>query len=426
MKSKFISTLFFTLLIIVFAEGASAQQVFFANLSGRQVVPANNSTSSAFCKLTPNPQETGISFTCTYNLSSAGASMSIYADTPVGQNGTPLFTQALGGQTGGFSGGVAGIGPPQNANLRANRWYIQITSADFPSGDVRGQFKLANGTYNDYDADGRADLVVYRASDLSFYARRSLDGSLLTGQVGQTGDSVSLNVDFDGDARSDFSTARYLSAESILWRIIYSRDDALEHFYWGNSNLGDFFAAADYDGDGASDIAVFRAGVWYIVESLTGAVRIEYFGQGGDVPTPNDYDKDGKADLAVARSEGGLRYWYRLNSSNGQIAAIQFGLSSDAFFAGRADYDGDGAADISVIRNIAGTRNFYILRSSDQQFQAVQFGLSSDLPKLADYDGDGKTDLAVTRNVSGAKAWYILQSSDGQLRYDSWGLPGDF
>jgi hypothetical protein len=424
MKSKIIFTTVFAFIFAVAAVAAQAQQVFFASLSGRQVVPANNSTSSAFCKLTPNAAETGVSMTCDYSLSSPGVNMSLYVDTPVGQNGTPLFTTPLQGQTGGFSSALGGFGPQQIANLRANRWYIQFTSADFPTGDVRGQFKLANGTYNDYDADGRADLVVYRAGDLSFYARGSLDASLLTGQVGQAGDSVSLNVDFDGDAKSDFSTAQYSS--QVIWRILQSRNGALQQTNWGSSTLGDFFAAGDYDGDGASDIAVFRAGDWYIIQSSDQTVRYDHFGQSGDIPTPNDYDKDGKAELAVARSEGGLRYWYRLNSSNGQFVATQFGLSSDAFFAGRADYDGDGAADISVIRNISGTRNFYILRSSDQQFQGIQFGLSSDLPKLADYDGDGKTDLAVTRNVSGAKAWYILQSSDGQVRYDSWGLPGDF
>jgi len=423
MRNKIIFTTIFAILFAVFAAGAQAQQVFFANMSGRQVVPANNSTSSAFCKVTPNVAETGVSMNCDYNLSSPGVNMSLYVDTPVGQNGTPLFTTPLSGQTGGFSSALSASSQIV-ANLRANRWYIQFTTANFPTGDIRGQFKLANGTYNDYDADGRADLVVYRSSNRTFYARQSLDDSLYARQVGQPGDSVSLNVDFDGDAKSDFSTA--LLSSQIIWRILNSSTNTLQETQWGNSTLGDFFAAADYDGDGRSDIAVFRAGTWYIIESSTATIRYGYFGQGGDIPTPNDYDKDGKADLAVARSESGQRMWYRLNSSNGQFSGVQFGLSSDAFFAGRADFDGDGAADISVVRNIGGQRNFYILRSSDSQFQAFQWGLSSDGVKLADYDGDGRTDLAVTRAENGGKTWYILQSSDGAVRYDYWGLAGDF
>jgi hypothetical protein len=425
MKNKIAFAAFLTLLIIVFTGSTLAQQLFVGNMSGRQVVPANNSTSSGFCKLTLNAAETGATLNCDYSLSSSAASVSLYADTPVGQNGTtPRFTTGLSGMTGGFSLGVVGLSAQSVTALRANRWYITIATANFPAGDIRAQLKLANGTYNDYDADSRADLVVYRSSDRTFYARQSLDDSLYARQVGQAGDSVSLNVDFDGDAKSDFSTARLSS--QITWRILNSSTDTLQETQWGNSTLGDFFAAADYDGDGRSDIAVFRAGTWYIIESSTGTIRYGYFGQGGDIPTPNDYDKDGKADLAVARSESGQRMWYRLNSSNGQFSGVQFGLSTDAFFAGRADFDGDGAADISVVRNIGGQRNFYVLRSSDAEFQAFQWGLSSDGVKLADYDGDGRTDLAVTRAENGGKIWYILQSSDGAVRYDYWGLAGDF
>lgn len=425
MKNKIILAFFLSVLVACFAGNARADQMFAGNLSGRQVVPANNSTGSGSCKLTINPAETGATLNCNYSISAAGGNMSLYVDTPVGQNGTtPRFTTQIQGNSGGFSLGIIGINAQDIARLRANRWYLNMTSPNFPAGEIRAQFKLANGTYNDYDADGRADLVVYRSSDRTFYARQSLDDSLYARQVGQPGDSVSLNVDFDGDARSDFSTAQYSS--QVIWRILNTSTNTLQETQWGSSTLGDFFAAADYDGDGRSDIAVFRAGTWYIIESSTGTIRYGYFGQGGDVPTPNDYDKDGKADLAVARSENGFRFWYRLNSSNGQFSGVQFGLSSDAFFAGRADFDGDGAADISVVRNIGGQRNFYILRSSDSQFQAFQWGLSSDGVKLADYDGDGRTDLAVTRAENGGKTWYILQSSDGAVRYDYWGLAGDF
>jgi len=425
MTKRSIVTVLLSGIIFLSGVAASAQQVFVGNLSGRQIVPANNSTGSGLCKLTLNPAETGGTLTCNYALASAGVNMQLFIDAPVGQNGAaPILTIPVNGQTGAFSVGIGGFSAQQIGKLRANAWCLVISSANFPAGDVRAQLKLANGTYNDYDGDGRADLVGFRPADLAFYAKGSLDSNLIVGQVGQSGDSVSLNVDFDGDARSDFSTGR-LSAQ-MIWRVLNSATGTLQETHWGNSTLGDFFAAGDYDGDGESDIAVFRGGSWYIMESATGTVRYDFFGQSGDIPTPNDFDKDGKADLAVARSEGGLRYWYRLNSSNGQFNAVQFGLSSDSFFAGRADYDGDGAADISVIRNISGQRHFYILRSSDNQFQAIQFGLSSDLPKLADYDGDGKTDICVVRAITGGRNWYILQTSDGQVRYDFWGLPSDF
>lgn len=408
------------------ANSMYAQQKFVANISGLQQIPANNSVGKGLCKLSLIQNETQIEITCNYaNLSSPSTAVHIHGGA-AGVADAPIlipFRSGVGNQGGGF-GAAFTVTPQVVADLRANRLYLDIHSANFPNGEIRGQIKLANGAYNDFDADGRTDLTVYRSSNNTFYARSSLSGNLLAQIIGQAGDSVSLTVDFDGDGKSDFSTARYNA--QVIWRIFKSTTGTLQETQWGSSTLGDFFAAGDYDGDGTFDIAVFRAGVWHIIESSTGNYRYERFGQSGDIPAPNDFDKDGKADLAVARSENGQRAWYvRLNTDN-QFYHVQWGLSSDAFFTGRADWDGDGAADISVIRNESGQRAFYILRSSDNQLQTIRWGAPSDLVKLGDYDGDGKTDAAVTRTVDDLKVFFILQSSTGAPRYEYFGLPGDF
>ena len=54
----------------------------------------------------------------------------------------------------------------------------------------------------------------------------------------------------------------------------------------------------DYDGDGTTDLAVFRSdGVWYVKDQPRSAV----WGQAGDVPVPGDYDGDGTTDIAIYR-----------------------------------------------------------------------------------------------------------------------------
>src|SRR5690606_9340183 len=68
----------------------------------------------------------------------------------------------------------------------------------------------------------------------------------------------------------------------------------------------------DFDGDRKADVSVFRAatGVWYVANSGVGGFSVFQFGLDGDQPVPADYDGDGKTDSAVYRN--GL--WYRLKS----------------------------------------------------------------------------------------------------------------
>jgi hypothetical protein len=78
----------------------------------------------------------------------------------------------------------------------------------------------------------------------------------------------------------------------------------------------------DYDGDGKTDIAVYRDGGWYIIRSSDGGITgIGWGGLLQDIPVPGDYDGDGKTDIAVYRDGG----WFIIRSSDGALSGASWG-----------------------------------------------------------------------------------------------------
>ena len=152
------------------------------------------------------------------------------------------------------------------------------------------------------------------------------------------------------------------------------------------NQVGISAAKFDFDGDGKSDISVYRNGTWYLQQSTNGFAATQ-FGLATDKIAPADFDGDGKTDIAVFRDG----VWYVLQSSNAQFFAVQFGLANDIPVP--ADFDGDGRAELAVFRN--GT--WYSLNLATNQTTVFQFGLANDKPVAADYDADGKADFAVYR-----------------------------
>ncbi len=92
--------------------------------------------------------------------------------------------------------------------------------------------------------------------------------------------------------------------------------------------------ALDYDGDGKTDVAVVREVpvdnptnlVWYILNSSDGSFNIFSYGNATDFTAQNDYDGDGKTDLAVWREENGSFY---IRNNNGSSNVVKWGNTGD-------------------------------------------------------------------------------------------------
>jgi hypothetical protein len=239
--------------------------------------------------------------------------------------------------------------------------------------------------------------------------------------------AASPRADFDGDGKTDLSVFRPGEGN---WYLDRSTAGFAVH-NWGAS--GDILVPGDFDGDGKADTAVFRpsstAGVPdFLVLNSSGLTSTGFeWGIPGDIPVVGDYDGDGKDDVAVFRPAD--RNWYIRNSSNGSARIDFFGLPTDIPLA--IDHDGDGKDNIGVFRPSDST--WYLARSTgapETNFIAIPFGSSGDKVVPADYDGDGKEDVAVYRPSNGT--WYVLRSSDGSVQFVTFGnstdvpVPGDY
>jgi len=222
--------------------------------------------------------------------------------------------------------------------------------------------------------------------------------------------------DYNGDGTSDIALFR---PSAGLWLV-----RGLTRAYFGAST--DFPVPRDYSGNGTWDIAVYRAAQskW-----MARGVTTAWFGAAVDVPVPGDYDGDGTADLAVFRPSIGK--W----AVRG-VTQAYYGVSSDHLVPG--NYAGDPRTQIAVWRSSTGrwlvkglttlyyggptdgpvpgpysgglTWDYAVYRYDQGKWlvrgrTAVYYGNSTDTVQPADYDGDGTWDFAVFRSASGK--WLI-------------------
>lgn len=179
--------------------------------------------------------------------------------------------------------------------------------------------------------------------------------------------------------------------------------------------------AFDFDGDGKTDIAVYRAGTWTVFErgnscffylsSLSGHIVARSWGLGGDRPAPADYDNDGVTDLAIFRSwDSDLKfpweasdYWIAY-SGGGSTVTYHKGYGGIA----NRNFVGGPEADLAVytFRTDESDPNKpcsvygVLIKDGENLVQKVVMGGCDDeslerTPAFGDYDNDGTSDVAV-------------------------------
>ena len=204
--------------------------------------------------------------------------------------------------------------------------------------------------------------------------------------------------DYNGDGTSDIAIFR---AAAGLWAV-----RGITQTYFGRNN--DIPVPGDYNGDGITDIGIYREGnsLWAI-KDITRA----YFGGGtGLTPVPGDYNGDGLCDIALFKESSGL--W----AIRGQTR-MYFGAQGDLPVPGY--FTGSRRKDIAVFRPSTG---LWSIKNVTRTF----FGQAGDIPIAADYNNDRRADIAIYR--SSTRLWAVKDQTRVYYGGAAWNQPqpGDY
>ena len=201
------------------------------------------------------------------------------------------------------------------------------------------------GNEGDYDGDDKMDICVARdtGSAYQWWLLRSSNNTVAVFNWGIVATDIPLpGADYNGDGTDDPAVARINGTTgAITW--IYGSISAgqLGQVQWGDFDTDYIIPAGDYDGDGKADFMVWRGfgsvnAVWYL-RTAAGATSYTQFGLASGTAAnrdialrSGDYDGDGKTDIAVWRPST-LTFWV-LRSSGGGAQTQPWGISGNANF----------------------------------------------------------------------------------------------
>lgn len=210
----------------------------------------------------------------------------------------------------------------------------------------------------DFNGDGRTDLGSYNPTTGVFTFKDIVTRNMLSSISWDAGQTP-ISGDWDGDFKTDVGV---FSPATGQWHIRFSSTGLGRWITCGDPNAC-LPVTGDYDGDGKSDIAVFyngglNAGQWTILRSTTDfdptrAWR-RIWGSAGDVPITGDFDGDGISDLAVYRlgnSQSTERRILRSRTGCPNMSVFaNWGDASQGDICIMGDYDGDKRTDLSYFR----------------------------------------------------------------------------
>lgn len=115
--------------------------IYEATLSGSQEVPPATTPATGMAEVQLNSNTNTLSWKVTYSgLTGPATAGHLHGPAPAGQNAGVVvpFSANLNAQP---ISGQANLSPEQAAALANGLWYVNIHTAQFPGGEIRGQLR---------------------------------------------------------------------------------------------------------------------------------------------------------------------------------------------------------------------------------------------------------------------------------------------
>jgi Ca2+-binding RTX toxin-like protein len=297
-----------------------------------------------------------------------------------------------------------------------------VTAANIVAANIAGGFDvpLANKVANDFDGDGKSDVLWKNTANGQASIWKSANGA--TAQVVATLPDQNWKVmglgDFDGDGKADILFRNTTTGVNTIWKTGNSATSQsvspLTNQDWKVMGVGDF------DGDGKADI-LWRNGVngqasiWKSGNGATSQAVSTISDQNWKMSGVGDFDGDGKADILWRNTATGVNtIWKGGNSATSQSVSPL--ANQDFKVAGVGDFDGDGKSDI-LWRNSTSGVNAIWKSGNGATVQAVNMlsDMNWNVVGTGDYDGDGKADILWRNSATGVNAiWKSANSATSQ------------
>lgn len=236
-------------------------------------------------------------------------------------------------------------------------------------------------------------LGVYRPSYNAVHIDYNLDRQTDAIRGWGIAGDIPVQADFNGDGITDIAMYRPTTAQ---WFVdLYQHAAADRVFIWGTGSNNATPLAGDVNGDGLADLALFinATGVWNFNTNRDGVTDSQtQFGLPGDIPLLFDWNRDGKADLVIYRK--GI--WYVDTNRDGAADLIygfgNFTNNDQPFFS---DVNNDGNPDLGIFSD--GIWQFDFNRDGKPE-TAFQFGAAGDIPLAGNYNTAGSIFVSTTGN----------------------------